>query len=143
MKIVEVTPGLSVAAQPTEADIAALAAAGVKTLINNRPDGEEPGQLDAAAARAAAERAGMQYVEQPVTGATIDRAAVEHFSNLVEAASGPIVAHCRSGTRCYTLWAAGRVLRDGADPERLIEEAGAKGFDLSGLRAIAERIKRG
>jgi uncharacterized protein (TIGR01244 family) len=140
MKLVEVAPGLSVAAQPTEADIRALAASGVKTLINNRPDGEEPGQLDTATARAAAEAAGMNYIEQPVTGATIDRAAVEHFSNLLEASSGPIVAHCRSGTRCYTLWAAGRVLRDGADPERLIEEAAAKGFDLSGLRGIAGRL---
>ena len=36
------SPGVSVAGRLDRADIDALAAAGVRTIINNRPDGEDP-----------------------------------------------------------------------------------------------------
>ena len=49
------SPGVSVAGRLDRADIDALAAAGVRTIINNRPDGEDPGQLPAAEARRIAE----------------------------------------------------------------------------------------
>ena len=48
-------PGLSVAGRLDRTDIDALAGAGVRTIINNRPDGEDPGQLPAAEARRIAE----------------------------------------------------------------------------------------
>ena len=48
-------PELSVAGRLDRADIDALAGAGVRTIINNRPDGEDPGQLPAAEARRLAE----------------------------------------------------------------------------------------
>lgn len=61
-----ITHQLSVTAQPGNADIASFAQLGYRTIINNRPDGEEPGQLSAAEAKAEAERALMAYVHLPV-----------------------------------------------------------------------------
>ncbi|MBW8725321.1 MAG: hypothetical protein JF625_09235 [Inquilinus limosus] len=55
-KLTEIAPGLFAAAQVDRAAIAEIAASGAKTLINNRPDGEEPSQLPAEQARAEAER---------------------------------------------------------------------------------------
>ena len=43
------TPKLAVASQITPADVARIAAEGYTTILNNRPDGEEPGQPRAAA----------------------------------------------------------------------------------------------
>jgi sulfide:quinone oxidoreductase len=57
--LAELAPGLSAAGKLDRADIEALAKAGVKTIINNRPDGEDPGQLPAGDARRLAESLGI------------------------------------------------------------------------------------
>jgi uncharacterized protein (TIGR01244 family) len=132
---------LSVAAQIAPGDARAIAGGGARMLINNRPDGEEPGQMSHGDARAEAASVGLGYLYQPVTTPTIDRAAIDTFADAVAQSPGPVVAHCRSGTRCYVLWAAGKVLRNGADPERLIEEASGRGFDISALRGVLDRAK--
>ena len=63
-------PGVSAAGELDRADIEALADAGVRTIVNNRPDGEDPGQLPAAEARRLAEAHGIAYHHIPVTAAT-------------------------------------------------------------------------
>jgi sulfide:quinone oxidoreductase len=142
MKLQKLDDKLSVMPQIAPGDARAIAAGGARTLINNRPDDEEPGQLNHDVARAEAESVGLTYLYQPVTTPTIDRAAIDAFADAVAQSPGPVVAHCRSGTRCYVLWAAGKVLRNGADPDRLIEEATTRGFDISALRGVLERAKR-
>src|ERR1700723_3176840 len=57
---------ISVAAQISLADLAAFKAAGYTTVINNRPDNEEPGQLDHATVEAEAKKQGLAYVYQPI-----------------------------------------------------------------------------
>ena len=132
MKRTIIDEKLSVAGQPTAGEIAAFGGEGVALLINNRPDGEEPGQPGSAAERAAAEAAGIAYLDLPVTGPTITREAVERFHAAVEAAPGPVVAHCRSGTRSLTLWALGEVLAGRLRRDEIAEFGARHGFDLSG-----------
>jgi uncharacterized protein (TIGR01244 family) len=132
MKRTIIDPTFSVAGQPSLDEIAALGREGVALLINNRPDGEEPGQPGSAAERAAAEGAGLAYLDLPVTGPAITRAAVEAFHAAVEAAPGPVVAHCRSGTRSLTLWVLGEVIAGRLRREDLPELGARHGFDLSG-----------
>ncbi|KQT58678.1 phosphatase [Methylobacterium sp. Leaf456] len=127
-----IDPKFSVAGQPSPHEIADLGREGVALLINNRPDGEEPGQPGSAAERAAAETAGVGYLDLPVTGPTITRAAVEDFRAAVAAAPGPVVAHCRSGTRSLTLWALGEVLAGRLRRDDISEFGARHGFDLSG-----------
>jgi uncharacterized protein (TIGR01244 family) len=50
-ELIPLEPGLSVAGQLDRADIDALARTGIRTIINNRPDDEDAGQLPAAEAR--------------------------------------------------------------------------------------------
>jgi sulfide:quinone oxidoreductase len=141
MKLQKLDDKLSVAAQIAPGDARTIAADGARTLINNRPDGEEPNQLSHDDARAEAETVGLAYLYQPVTTPTIDRAAIDAFADAVATSPGPVVAHCRSGTRCYVLWAASKVLRNGADPEQLIQEATGRGFDIAALRGVLDRAK--
>jgi sulfide:quinone oxidoreductase len=72
-QLLPLAPGLSVAGRLDRADIDALAAAGVRTIINNRPDGEDAGQLPAAEARCIAGAHGIAYHHIPITAATLSR----------------------------------------------------------------------
>jgi sulfide:quinone oxidoreductase len=137
--LAELAPGLSAAGKLDKNDIEALAAAGVKTIINNRPDGEDPGQVPAAEARRLAATHGIAYHHIPVTGPTLVRADVDAFAAVLASAPQPIVAHCRSGTRSTLLWALTR-LREGAEPQTLIAAAARHGIDIAALPAIAARL---
>lgn len=121
-----------VAGQIRPEDVLGLAAAGIGTIVNNRPDGEEAGQPAAAEIEAAARAAGLGYRHIPVSGALApDR--VEAMAAVLEQAEGKVLAFCRSGTRSAFLWALAEASR-GADPAVLVEQAAAAGYDLSPIR---------
>ena len=136
----ELAPGLSVAGKLDRDDIEALADAGVRTIVNNRPDDEDPGQLPAAEARRLAEAHGIAYHHIPVTAASLSRADIDAFAAVLGSAPQPVVAHCRSGTRSTLLWALAR-MREGADPFALVAEAARHGIDIAALPAIAARLR--
>jgi uncharacterized protein (TIGR01244 family) len=139
-RLVSLAPGLSVTGRLDRSDIEALAHAGVRTIINNRPDGEDSGQLPAAEARHLAEALGIAYHHIPITAATLSRADVDTFAATLRDAPTPVVAHCRSGTRSTLLWALSR-MREGADPFFLVAEAGRHGIDIASLPAVGARLR--
>ena len=139
-ELASLAPGLSVTGRLDALDIEALAAAGVRTIINNRPDGEDRGQLPAADARRVAEAHGLAYHHIPITAATLSRADVDAFAAVLRDAPAPVVAHCRTGTRSALLWALAR-LREGADPFSLVAEAARHGIDIGSLPAVAARLR--
>jgi sulfide:quinone oxidoreductase len=139
-ELIPLAPGLSVAGQLDRADIDALARNGVRSIINNRPDDEDAGQLSAAEAQKLAEAQGIAYHHIPITAASLSRADVDAFAAALDAAPQPVVAHCRSGTRSTLLWALTR-LRAGAEPQPLIAEAARHGIDIASLPAIAARLR--
>jgi sulfide:quinone oxidoreductase len=104
MTYTRLTPEFSAAAQIAPADAAEIAALGYRSILCNRPDGEDPGQPAFAevAAAAAAERLAARHV--PVVSGAITEADVERFRAAVAALPGPVFAYCRSGARCQTLW---------------------------------------
>jgi uncharacterized protein (TIGR01244 family) len=139
-ELASLAPGLSVTGRLDAADIEVLAGAGVRTIINNRPDGEDRGQLPAADARRMAEANGIAYHHIPITAATLSRADVDAFAAVLRDAPAPVVAHCRTGTRSALLWALAR-LREGADPFSLVAEAARHGIDIASLPAVAARLR--
>jgi sulfide:quinone oxidoreductase len=138
--LAELAPGLSATGKLDRDDIDALAQQGVRTIVNNRPDGEDPGQLPAADARRLAEAHGIAYHHIPVTAATLSRSDVDALAAVLASAPQPVVLHCRSGTRSTLLWALTR-LREGADPFALVAEAARHGIDIASLPAIAGRLR--
>lgn len=130
MNIVRITPDIAVSEQITPADVAAIAAAGYKVLVNNRPDGEAPGQPPSAEFAAAAEQHGMTYVYYPVTGMNFPGPDLNQLAAAFDHAGGPVLAFCRSGTRSINLWLATRSAED--LPEAL-QQARRLGYDLSML----------
>lgn len=102
---------VSVAPQLDAAAMALAAAAGFKSVINNRPDFEGgPDQPTAAAVGAAAKAAGMEYVHQPVQGAYQSPEDIARFKQLVDSLPKPVLAYCRSGARCTKLFVGAQQL---------------------------------
>jgi uncharacterized protein (TIGR01244 family) len=132
-------PGVSAAGALDRGDIEALAAHGVRTIVNNRLDGEDRRQLPAAEAGAIAAGCGVAYHHIPFTGPGPSKADVDAFAAVLASAEQPIVVHCRSGTRSALLWALVR-LREGDDPAALIAQAKRYRIDIAALPAIARRI---
>jgi uncharacterized protein (TIGR01244 family) len=132
---------ISVAAQITLDDLAALKKAGYTTILNNRPDNEEPGQLDHLKVEAEAKKLGLNYVYQPIVSSAISRKDVHDFQNNLLRQGAPILAHCRSGTRCYLMYALTQVLENGASPLPLVAEAATKGYDIRALPMLAEKLQ--
>jgi len=137
--LMELAPGLTAAGALSREDIAALAASGVKTIINNRPDAEDPGQLSADEARALCAARGIAYHHIPFVAATLTRADVDAFEQVLMTASHPMVAHCRSGTRSTMIWALTR-MRQGDDPATLVALGARNGVDISALPALAAKL---
>ncbi|HVQ07173.1 MAG TPA: TIGR01244 family sulfur transferase [Allosphingosinicella sp.] len=110
------------------ADMAAAVERGVTTIVNNRPDGEEPGQPAAADLEAAAKAAGLAYVHIPIV-AELSGDKVDALGAALERAEGLALLCCRSGTRSAYLWALARA-REGALPEALLGNAARAGYNL-------------
>jgi uncharacterized protein (TIGR01244 family) len=138
---VHITDELSVTSQPSAADIRRFAELGYRTLVNNRPDGEEPGQLTAAEAKAQAEAVHLAYVHLPVKVGQIAPADVDAFHHALERSPRPVIAHCKTGARSYFLWAAGEALADRGDPWELVSQAATKGYDLRPLPELVARLQ--
>ncbi len=99
------TPDVSVAPQLGPEHMAALAAAGYKSVVCNRPDFEHgPDQPTAAAVQAAAEAAGLVYRFLPVAGGYQSPEEVAAFADLLDALPKPMLAYCRSGARSTQLF---------------------------------------
>lgn len=135
------TDDFQVAPQLAAEDLAAAAAQGIRTVINNRPDGEDPAQLQDAEARRAAEAAGLVYRYLPVPTGGMTMEHVEAMREMMATLEPPFLAWCRSGTRSCHLWAFASA--PDMPVEAIVAAAGAAGYDLGaaapGLRALKER----
>ena len=103
-----------------------------KTIINNRPDAEEPGQPSSAEIEAEARRLGLSYIHLPVIPGQISDEQVQSFAKSVAAHQGPTLAFCRTGTRSASLWALSQVGKRGE--QAVLKAAADAGYDLSALR---------
>jgi len=80
---------------------------GFRSIINNRPDFEGgPDQPTSQVVEAAALALGLAYVHQPVGPAYQSPEEVARFAQLLSSLPRPILAFCRTGTRCAKLYRA-------------------------------------
>lgn len=141
--IIHITPTFAVSGSLKPGDLAEAARMGFKSVINNRPDGEQWGQLEHETAAAEAEAAGLAYRFVPVTMHDIfGSGALEANAEAIDAMKGPVLAFCRSGTRSTILWAAVEVSR-GADVDDVLKAAAAAGYDLEAVRDHLGEIAAG
>ncbi len=100
----------SVSGQIAPKDVAAVAAAGFRSIICTRPDGEGWGQPKFAEVEAAARAAGLQAAHVPVTPGGMGERDARRFAELMRTLPGPVLGYCRSGARAAGLWQAAQTL---------------------------------
>ena len=132
MTIAKLTDALFVSPQIEVDALEALKAKGIRTIVNNRPDGEQPDQPTSAALEAAARAQGMEYRYIPVVPGQLGDAQVSAFAEVLRTLPAPVLAFCRSGNRSTSLWALASAAE--MEPESVLKHAADAGYDLAGLK---------
>lgn len=128
MQIISLTDNVGVAGQVQPDDMPAIAQAGYRVVINNRPDGEAPDQPRSEEIAAAAAAAGLDYHYYPLNAGNYPGDDLDAMAALFDDDSRPVFAFCRSGTRSSNLWISTRPA-DAVDAAR--RRAHSLGFDIS------------
>lgn len=140
MDLRQLTPALAVSPQIQPDDVAGLAAAGFKVLVNNRPDDEVTPQIGHDVIARAAADAGMTYHYLPFYPGQVTPQLITDFAEAT-AGRGPVIAFCRSGHRCTVLWALSQA---GRRPEaEIMQIAAHAGYDLSPVRPLIMSLASG
>ena len=87
-----------------------------------------PGQPGSAEISEAAEAAGLRYYYLPITSDIFPGPDVGVMASLLDNTEEPVLAFCRTGTRCTNLWVATRGEGEAAEARR---HAKALGYDLA------------
>ena len=128
--------------QITPEDVREAAQIGFTDIVNNRPDGEEPGQPDSAEIEAAAHEAGLAYHAIPISGGQFGEDQVKAMQEALSESEGRVLAFCRTGTRSTLLWSLAQA-DAGRDLQKIVMQAAEAGYDVSPiagtLRALSER----
>ena len=131
-----------VAGQINASDFPAMVEAGVKVIINNRPDNEEPGQFSSTDAEQLAKEHGIAYHYLPMAnGQPLPENLVNDFKTIVNSTNDPILTHCRSGMRSSFLWALGQIEDGKVGVDQAIDCAQSAGIPLANARAVLESVK--
>jgi len=131
-----------VAGQINPSDFPAMVAAGVKIIINNRPDNEEPGQFSSTDAEQLAQEHGISYHYLPMAnGQPLPDNLVSEFKAIVNSTSEPILTHCRSGMRSSFLWALGQIEDGNVSVDQAVDCAQSAGIPLANARAVLESVQ--
>lgn len=131
MKIKKISDELSVADQITQKDVAAISKAGFKAIICNRPDSEVPGQPAFKEIEQAAIKANLPILYLPAVSGAVTPELGQEFGKLLEELPKPVLAYCRSGMRCTTLWALSNAKT--MDRASIVQTAANAGYDISAI----------
>jgi len=132
------TNELSVGPQIALAELPAIAAAGFRSVICNRPDDEGADQPGFREIERAAAACGLQARYLPAESGKVSDEQGSAFGALMAECPKPVLAFCRTGMRSTTMWALSQA---GLIPlPQIIERAAQAGFDLKG---VVRRIVNG
>ncbi|MEM1428832.1 MAG: TIGR01244 family sulfur transferase [Pseudomonadota bacterium] len=138
MELRKISPKITVSTQITAEDVQAIAAAGYRAILCNRPDGEGADQPTFEEIEAAAKAAGIEARYVPVQAGMVRNEDVAAFGAALDELQRPLLAYCRTGTRSATLWSF-HESKKRPMPE-ILAAAKAAGYDMNG---VARRIANG
>ena len=104
MRVLELAPQVYVSGQLFAQDLKLAAKQGVRSIMNNRSDGESAGQPSAADLAKVAEELGMNFVHFPVDPGSITRQDAEGFAKACHELDRPLLIFSRSGARSTKIW---------------------------------------
>jgi len=138
MDIRPLTPHYAVSPQISPEDLPLIAEAGFSAVICNRPDAENPPEWHAAAMAEAAQAAGLQFHNLPLTHQTMTPENVARQRDLIDATTGPVLAYCASGTRSSVIWSLGQAGHLSTD--EILAATAQAGYQLDQLRPALDAM---
>lgn len=99
LKVKALNDKISVSAQISTDDMAALYEQGFRSIICNLPDGESAGQPTFNEIKKAAKKVGMKARYIPVGPGQVGEKQVSDFADAMNSMPLPALAYCRSGAR--------------------------------------------
>lgn len=138
-KVVYITPSFAVTGALKAADFRMIAAMGFRSVLNNRPDGEEANQLTGLDEAALAAEHGLAYRFVPAAKLELfSDGVVAGMQEALSTLPGPILAHCKVGMRSAIAWAAASSHTEPLDD--VMSKVAAAGFDFDFLRDDFEAL---
>lgn len=131
MKPVVLSDVLAVGEFPTPEQVAILAKAGFKSILNNQPDGEVARFETDAGIAAEAKRNGLAHAYAPLSSRTPPADELQRYADAIASLPAPIYAFCYSGARSAA--ACALMLTATTDVVEIVRQFGEAGFDISGL----------
>ena len=138
----KVNAKVSAGGQPTEDDIAALKASGVRKIINLRREGEQNQPLDPAAEGEAVKRAGMEYLHIPVDPKNLDPSSAAAVAKAIEESDGSVYVHCAAGGRAVTHALLAEAKAQGNSADKIFKKAEDIGAPVTdeGFKAYVRKV---
>jgi sulfide:quinone oxidoreductase len=133
MDIRTLSHDLSVSPQIRVEDLQAIQARGFRSILCNRPDQEDDDQPSFDEIARAARRLGLEAHFQPVMSGQVDADDVDDFRQAIDELPGPVLAYCRTGTRCAILWARAQAGAGSMTVPEVLAATRHAGYELQGL----------
>jgi uncharacterized protein (TIGR01244 family) len=105
MNPTQIAENYFVSAQIAVADVSTAKAEGYQAIVCNRPDDEEPGQVNHDLIKAACEEQGLSFYYLPMQGPNFTPDYVEQVKTLISD-NQKVLGYCRSGNRSTILYNA-------------------------------------
>ncbi|MBI2822919.1 MAG: protein tyrosine phosphatase family protein [Acidobacteria bacterium] len=134
-KLLCIDEDFATAGQPSEAAFAKLAANGFRSVLNLRTPREG---FDLERERQAVEYAGLRYLSIPVESSAPEPEQADQFLELVgRKENHPMLIHCSSANRVGAFWMIHRILDQGWNADKALEEATRIGLSSPVLKQFA------
>jgi uncharacterized protein (TIGR01244 family) len=133
-------PGITIADQPSEAELLALKDQGYTAVANLRHDGEPEQPLSTAEEGKKVRAMGLEYVHYGVGGGPLTAEGVTAVCSLLDRHAGEkVLVHCRKGARAAALVLVHEALAKKWKPEEAVAKGRELGLDIEGgLRLLVE-----
>ncbi|QUS58456.1 bifunctional protein tyrosine phosphatase family protein/NAD(P)/FAD-dependent oxidoreductase [Pseudovibrio brasiliensis] len=138
MHIKSISSSLSVCPQITAQDVQKIADLGFRSIICNRPDGEGADQPVFDEIEAAAKKLGLETRYLPVISGKVSDEDADAFGKAMNEIPRPVLAYCRTGTRCATLWSLSQA--ETLAVSDILAATKSAGYDMAG---VVRRIANG
>lgn len=131
MDLRKITDEFTVSPQIEASDIPDIVAAGYQSVLCNRPDGEELNQCPYDDVAQAAQAAGLEVRSVPIFSGMVRPEDLDAFNTALSEMPQPVLAYCRTGTRCTMLWTIAKYSQ--MDADEILKLTGQAGYDMSGI----------
>ena len=141
MRPVALSDDIAVGEMPSREQIAILAKAGFRSLLNVQPDGEVARLINATDAATEAAAAGLAYAHTPVESRRLSDEQAATFADALARLPRPVYACCYSGARAAAAWAT--AMAPVMPLAEIAATCASAGYDISALSGDIERRHAG